>query len=86
MHGAGTHDSGTWDLQADTIDSSYANDCPVDPNNLPPVLDAVVGSTIAAYERGWSVAQVGDLPSQVAAGEEPATRTAGQGEDIVSIE
>ncbi|GAB4817040.1 hypothetical protein N2152v2_004086 [Parachlorella kessleri] len=64
----GTHDSGTWDLQADTIDSSYANDCPVDPNNLPLPLDAVVGSTIAAYERGWSVAQVVDLPGQVAAG------------------
>lgn len=65
----GTHDSGTFAL-GDEIDTSYDNACPVDPANLPGILQDLGSSTISAYERGWSVAQLADLPTQIDMGEE----------------
>ena len=66
---AGTHDSGTWNLGGD-IDSSYDNECPLDPASLGSFVDGIAGGTISDYERGWSVSQGVDLPGQINAGEE----------------
>jgi hypothetical protein len=41
----------------------------VDPNNLPGIIDDIAGGAIGDYERGWSVAQVFDIPDQITAGE-----------------